>query len=418
MRMQHRSTLIWGVLVASFCVATVAGPARAADDLPLLDDGAGYYAEPAMFGEEYGIAPYGDGGYYPPQQMMVPPDMQPWPDTSPFDHQFDQHRNLDGLWFNEFNSRGRRWHGGVEALWMWFQPPHATTKIGLPFPANAQPPATQVKDLGVIEELETAGVRPFIGYINPDDSGFEFNMFYLLEANESNSDPDAGTFDRPGEIRLRGLDDMYSRSLRFNQTLHVDYDVQAYGAEAYWMTTPFMGREKSMLRLLVGGRYFGIDESMSIIGRDSINGTTVIDSTVQTQLGGPQAGVRWDLGGQSLKIITTAKFGALGAWVQRDLDARNYGGVDTFQRHRHSQIIPMIEVGVNVQMPLFQHVPILKKTPGFRNSIFRAGYSFTGLYLMQRPGLQIDYRDPIPLMDYNPTRLDISGANFALEWNW
>ena len=180
-----------------------------------------------------------------------------------------------------------------------------------------------------------------------------------------------------------------------------------------------------MFQGLYGLRYMGVNERMSITGNDSVTKFTFIDVDVASQLIGPQAGVRWTLGGERFKIRTFFNAGALANIDNRSIRFVNYGGAadpngpksgDINQRNSH--ISPMIELGIQGQAPLFSYLPFINRVPHIREGVFIIGYKWTNVYLMDRPADSITYGDPVPQIDTDRESWSLRSATMGIQWTW
>lgn len=402
----------------------------------------GYYPaesvvdDPAMYGEP---AMYADPGMMPPGG--APSTMQPWPGISPYDHRFSQHTNENGLWMNYTNDGPRVWHGGVEFLWVGLQKINSDQqRIGHPFYRSSFTERLH-RDLSPFtDNLSTAGIRPYLMFTDPDDSGAEVSAFWTGSPDESHlyspdplfpgaSNAIAGNQAIPGllPIEIARIDqerNIQGSSLYFNQALLAEVGAQSWGADATLITTPFLGRGANKVRMTYGVRYLDVRENLALVGYDTVNGRSRIESIVRSRLFGPQVGARWDLGGENLKLITQVKAGAMANFEKLVLNADNYGfdasGLQRLSREseENRKLAPLLEFGFTAEMPLFSYLPVLKKTPILKDGIFRVGYTYTAVFNMQRPSGIITYADPLPRIDSDPTKWAIQWVNFGIDWKW
>ena len=198
----------------------------------------------------------------------------------------------------------------------------------------------------------------------------------------------------------------------------VEYDNFAWGAEAQFYTTPLISRDFNMLRAIYGVRYFYVTEEMTLSLFDTVIGSTVVQSDTRANMVGPELGLRWDLGGEKFKIYTVGKIGALGNFQRLDLVYNNWSGNTDHLREYHANVVPMLDLGIYSEFPLFRHLPIFKKIPHVRDGIFRFGWNYTGLFFMARPAEDIRYELAHPRLKINRTTFDIRQFHFGIDWKW
>lgn len=461
MRIQQWSAWSWGLVLAALCglSADAAEPAvRARAQSPQGDAspylaGNPYEAYPAGFesdgygpngrfvpaGYETGAGPAGSPytyqrGAYPPPEGAG--NMNPWPAVSPFDADFSQYRQQEGLWINDQNNNGRQWYGGIELLLVSLRKPgdrvighpqHLTTSRQVTTGATTVtvPVGTQrlVRNLGqeFTDDFGTAGVRPILGFTDPDESGAEVSFFYVGKPSDSSQFPlqlFPAFIQRVNLANPQDLSD--ARTLTFDKSFSAQYQENAYGAEAMLLTTPVLGRGSNKVRALYGVRYFGLHEDLRVAAQDNTTGLTTINTSTSSQFFGPEGGVRWDLGGNKLRVFSTGKFGLLGNWERTSITAINYGDPNINPKlvERSAHVSPMLDFGVFAEAPLFRHIPLLNKTPYVRDGIFRFGWTYTALFLVSRPADIITWGDPVPVMDTDRRTWYMHGFHFNIHWNF
>lgn len=415
----------------------------AADPAPgMAEYSSGEYPmDPAYGADPYGYDSGGDPVYnYQRQAGDVPPGMQPWPGVSPYDHTFSQHRQERGLWFHDSNNGQRRWHGGFEYLNVGLEKISSDQqRIGFPIHRNGQTERIH-RDLSPFKDnLRTNGIRAFAGWDNPDESGGELSGFLTGSPDEQHLYrplPSGGAgFIFPGLGAIPGFLPIVIATINeqtgveggrliFNQALLAETHAQAWGAEANLFTTPLMGRGSNKLRAVYGFRYLDINEGLRLTGYDTVFGITTIESIVQSRMFGPQAGLRWDVGGDKLKLTSQVKVGALGNFEKVNLNATNYltesllFPVNARLEENNRRISPLLEFSFQAEAPLFGYLPVFKKIPVVRDGIFRIGYTYTATYLMNRPSGVITYADPAPRIDDDRTDYSVQWVNVGIDWKW
>ena len=121
--------------------------------------------------------------------------------------------------------------------------------------------------------------------------------------------------------------------------------------------------------------------------------SSFLNNSADQHLGGADAGLTYDFGGQSLMISGSSKFGLLANYSQikmngdniamhtRDSNLRladvNNATPNAFSDQQfHTHVSPMFEQQFNAEASLFQYVPVLRRLSIFEKARFRAGYSF------------------------------------------
>ena len=474
MRIQRGSRLVWGLLLLALTglTARAQGPGRlgrantpkaqpaasqrySGDEeigsavVPLADPGE---AEPVFgvsFEQAAGGPPPGYPEYSPPGEGGVVPaqygeagDAYPWPAVSPYDNRFDQTRNERGLWFRQFNNSPNEFYTGVDFLAYQYKKPGGAgnepdKQIGFPIRLDAFT-QLRVSRLDVIaDNIGTSGLKAFWGFKAPDESGAEISGTYLGARTENipfavqtrlpqprfnpGNPADLLNFiDRTAIINRVDLNTGFRSAspLTFDTHFRGTYHAFSYGGEANMFTTPFIGRGSNMVRGIIGARYLAVDERLNIDARDTVAGQTLINSSVDSHLFGPQIGARWDIGGKALKLKMHLTGGALGNFGTLKIDATNYGGRQANLEERHTHISPMLDTGIQAEMPLFGYLPVLKRIPVVKEGIFRVGFNYTAVFLMDRPADTITYGDPLPVFDTDRSTWDLRGVNVGIQWDW
>jgi hypothetical protein len=382
-----------------------------------------------------------------------PPTLNGWPVVSPYENTLQQTRFEDGLWMEEWRDNVKQWQFGIDQIfWRMRRPGYQ--RIGFPIPltyasfttatgggaATGDPADANISRLkdtgGISDDLIAGGLRPYWGFTNADDSGFQLSGFYTGEKEERTT-LQLGAAPAPGLVRrpptsattttdlryievplVNELTGQVSSILFFNREGVVTYDSQSWGAEAQYFATPFRGRGPNKMRASYGLRYLGVREGLEIDLDDSLNGLTIVESSVHSEMVGPEMGLRWDIGGKNLRISTFGKVGALVNTQLIKINSSNYAGRAEDLSEQHTKLSPMLDIGLDATFPLLQRLPLVNRLPGLRDGLFHVGYSYTTIWIMQRPASSITWADPMPLIDDDPQRWHVHGWNIGLDWKW
>lgn len=351
----------------------------------------------------------------------------PWPSPSIYGPRFAQARNDGGLWqYEEDNSASQRYLG-IDFLWMQTPAP-GDVQIG----AHIQNPnPNQNPNLnGIDHALGMSGFRAFAGISNPDETEFRISGFWLNQGTNGMFFPARNNGLTPILINLvNPATGQISTPMIYDRFIAVDATAQAWGAQGDWFTTPLLGSEGNMIRADYGVRYMGIAQALDFSGDDSLVGRFGLHSAVNSNLVGPQAGLRWDIGGHALKISSSAIAGALVNVERLSLSAFNYnsearfiqgqGGFSMEAEETHTKISPLLEFGFTAEMPLFSYLPFINRVPVIRDGVFRIGYTYTLVFISSRPVDSFSWTIPLPSIDYTASKaFQLQGANFGIEWKW
>lgn len=274
----------------------------------------------------------------------------------------------------------------------------------------------------------------------------------------------------------------------FDIYYRLQYSTQSGGANIDWITTPIIDKPAFMMRAMYGARYMAIRETFQFDGADSGLGYTInfpssgtsggnnggngstgtsngflspagatsleplvdlnimqsmLVSSVTTQLAGPEAGFRFDIGRDRFKIWTTSKLGLLVNYSSRNLSGYNIGdayylntnpnvpGLTTMPRnnpaatkfaHQDSTtaLSPLFEQSIFGKAKLFQYVPVLKKSKILSSADFQAGYTVIVVGNVYRPSQDIDWQAyPVsPLLRDKRGSFITSNYSFGMSWEY
>jgi hypothetical protein len=305
------------------------------------------------------------------------------------------------------------------------------------------------------DDPRSPGIRGTWGYLDPDDSGLEWNGWWSSDVTALFQRGIPGTEANPSTLRITaGLplrNDDGAFVVPFDEFFKVTFNSEAFGSELDWILTPKFERDWFKLRPLVGFRYLFIRERFMFEGSDSGLSLTFFDtglpdpgsafvpvvpsfssflfSDVRSHLAGPQIGLRYDLGGKKLKVWGASKFGVLANHERLNLRGNGIGdGFDPeFQQQfafeeeqSHTHVSPIAEQSVFVDARIFGWVPVLKKIRMFEQANFRAGYSILGAWEVARPNDTIVWRaqPEVPQIKVERTKWYLSTWSFGLSWEY
>ncbi len=338
------------------------------------------------------------------------------------------------------------------------------------------------------------GLRTTWGWFNPDETGFQLSAFWL---NNSTGEYNSGLglhydpllFAFPGydqsQIRaftgipLQGADsdgDLHPGVVQpFDLFYRLRLESQIMGTHLDWYGTPIVDGQTMKIRPIAGVRYINLIEQFAFHGADSgegysiqgaslqaggnnaatrsaVGGPVAFDplfsipdvmqsqllSRTQTQLLGPEAGLRLDMGGDSFKIWTQTKVGLLGNNATRKLSGFNIGDAYYAENGRTIPIMPrddiaatsfaskdttsflspMFEQSIFMKTHPFESMPIMRKSSIMRAAEFQAGYTFLVLGSVYRPAQVINWQAfPVnPQLQDRRSTYTNGTFSFGVEW--
>lgn len=310
-------------------------------------------------------------------------------------------------------------------------------------------------------------------------------------------------------LPLQGLDtDLDGQPgvvIPFDISVYLQLKSQLYGANANYYFNSFISGDSIKLRGLAGGRYLNLGEDFQFVGIDSGMGYTIQNATATTgtggggtggqqfssqigtptalepgwnvpdvmksylrsnlrsQLGGPEIGIRMDLGDDDdgFSIWTETKFGLLANNARRFVEGYNIGDGffyipgTTFQNNntlvtydaqgvpsvggsgtimpRHdialtkfrdesttTYISPMFEQSINAKTKIFSYIPGFRKLRVFNEASFQIGYTFLLIGGVYRPSDNINWDAyPVnPSLANNRTKYYTNNLSLGFEWNY
>jgi hypothetical protein len=433
--------------------------------------------------------PYPSG---PENAQAVPemPPLNPFPATSPYDYALDQTFNEDGLWYRRMKNGRPKFYANIDFWGATLKAPQGTL-LGEPVQSanTAWEQAQRLPDrilqnnlldgylttvtvtfenLGRHEfnapqnmqalnpDLRRLGMRFAFGEIDPDNTGYEVAGYFLVP-REQGQTFFRGSIERSPDpsiantvANLDGSNDTVSipntGRLTFDEGYNVSYKSQAWGTELNMFSiTPINRDESVFLRAILGVRYYGISNSMTIYGQYSdLSGTVSIaqdpistdnpplpettgfvtfvprssfslTSSAISHLVGPQIGLQPEFGGKNFRVVTWAKFAPMVNFETVRLDAMNYGlpitdgDQSASDRQTNVHYSSVVNAGAMVQAPLFKYIPFLNTIPTLKDGTVRLGFDYVHADDIARSEKSVRYYAPLPKVEVRRTEQDLYG---------
>lgn len=351
--------------------------------------------------------------------------------------------------------------GGGRATWGWF---------------NADESGFQLSGFGLNTASSTyLGGNGFSSYFGSNLQSYDpvdavnFSPAYNIQHLRALSGIPLGGADSDGDFRPGFV-------MPFDIYFRTELTSQLAGANADWYGTSIYDRSSVLVRPVAGARFFQLREGFSFDGADSglgytIQGATqqqgnnnaagqqvysplvietefsipnVMNSHLHSQtralLAGPEAGLRFDFGGDGFTLWTQSKFGLLSNTTQSNLSGYNIGDAYYVANGRTTPIMPrnspdltafssqntstwlspMFEQQVNIKANVLQFVPIVNKARIFNSAEFSAGYTLVVIGEVQRPAQQINWQAfPVnPKLQTDRTTYTNNIMSLGVEWNY
>lgn len=325
----------------------------------------------------------------------------------------------------------------------------------------------------------TAGIGGRLGFTNPDDTGMQINAFWLAEADEQfRPDQFGGPVpfldqeDLGANLGLRpfgGLPLLTPEgavTVPFDMEYRLESSSEAWGSNVNVFMTPIWKGEAIKVRPTWGVRYLRVNETFRFLGRDSglvygeeqpdvprrfnidfspdLTDIAVVTdpyeakirSETTSHLAGPELGLRYDLGGREFRIWGQSIFGLLANHERLRLEGSMIGDAldQVFpiptpldpaptqfgKSERHTHVSPIFEQSIFAEMPIFQYVPILRRSTLLENAVFRAGWTFTAVGQVARPYNSITYVGfpATPGIDLDRSTWYVHNWSFAIDWTF
>jgi len=339
------------------------------------------------------------------------------------------------------------------------------------------------------------GVRLRWGFMDPQDQGFEAIVWWTQNLEQSkriglstasNTNFTSARILNPGLPVLddtpNGINIIYDFGTRYV------WKQKAYGGNLGWIFSPIVRRGSFIVQPTFGARILRLQEYFSMTGRGSgldytddivtfpTNGgggggggnnnnpsfnpdigpdpgtvfpdpdtppfTGFIQSDVRSLLAGPEAGIRYQVGGKQFKLLGSTKFGLAANHEIIKLSGKGIGSPQNlftrfgptspnpdpfklFDQERtfkdeqeHTVISPMLEQTVTAEINLFRMIPVIRNMRIFKNAHFRTGYTFQIFWNVARPTDSIIYRgQPLdPKIRVDRSSIWIGNWNNSVEW--
>lgn len=376
MRIQHWLASIWSVAFTLSVVvpatAQVPTPLTAMTPAPIYGNSAPGYGGP-------GYSPIGS-------PESIPPGMNPWPTISPFEHQYAQTANRDGLWESVYGSGGRQYWFTADALLSKVRRPNRTlvgsegdarpaiqivdatgtvTTLSLPAgfgevtvggaPDDEVVGTIAIDDeiIGQEKEISTSlGMRLKWGYEDPDGSMFEVDGWWQSEAHFSWKRGQGDFFGPAQTARQTAVLPLFDGTqidrIPFSQVFRIQTDSESAGTSVNFISTESWGSRSGAFTIhpMWGIQYTFIREHFMFQGADSgeqISYTadgapditsavplvprywSALDSTVRSHLAGPHIGLWYRLGKDRLAFKGSTKVGLMANHNRMDLNGQGIG---------------------------------------------------------------------------------------------
>ncbi|MEK6258726.1 MAG: hypothetical protein AABP62_08900 [Planctomycetota bacterium] len=355
------------------------------------------------------------------------------------------------------------------------------------------------------DPAQAAGVRTTWGWFNPDQSGFQVSGFWLQSTASTFFTGTGLPYDETDAIFYPGYNERHLRAfsglplggadsdgdgrpgfvMPFDIFYRLQFESQLAGSNVDWYGSSIYERPSLMIRPVAGARFVQLRERFNFDGSDSGLGYTIqpatattggggtatsnqvfgpeqyaidfdveflipdvlnahVTSQSQSLLAGPEAGLRFDIGGDHFKVWTQSKFGLLANNTRQTLSGFNIGDahfvrngrtipvmprnspdLTTFaHQHTTTWMSPMFEQSIFCKSHLFQFVPVLNKARILNQAEFQAGYTLLILGQVARPAEQIDWQaysndaNRGPLLKTDRTTYTNGTFSLGVEWTY
>ena len=168
--------------------------------------------------------------------------------------------------------------------------------------------------------------------------------------------------------------------------------------------------------------------------------TSYVNARVHSHLIGPEVGLNYRLGGEKFRITGSTQFALLANLERIRLEGDNIfvttrestsllptpedGRPNRFRdSDEHTHVSPLIEQSIYLEGPVLQYIPIIRRSPLFKNADFRAGYTFTWITEVARPQNSIIWKgnpsqDIFPEIKIHRTTYTMNTWSFGVTWRW
>ncbi len=238
----------------------------------------------------------------------------------------------------------------------------------------------------------------------------------------------------------------------YDRFFGLDYTSSGAGGNVNWNFTPLMRGDWYKLAPTAGIQALFIGETFTFNGAASGGTVTFntppgledpttyvqtvapfaaqIRSDIKSYLFGPQAGIKFEIGGDNFKILGNSQFGLSMNNERILLTSRGVGdGFSPFydrtsrfsERQNHIVLSPTTTQQVTAQARIFQYIPVVRKIHFLEQATFRLGYQINVAYNVQRPNRTIQYNG-FPLIPAirtdQATNWYTESFNFGVHWTY
>jgi hypothetical protein len=235
------------------------------------------------------------------------------------------------------------------------------------------------------------------------------------------------------------------------------YGSQAWGSNLDWVSMPMYTLGGVKFRGVGGVKFLRINENFAFRGLDSglsysfdpITGlpdpTTIVDvgippyesdlqAATHSWLGGPELGIRYEIGGKTLKLWGQSRIAVVANREQMVLTGNQIGDgfINPFpvptpanpfpsafsSTRQHTHVSSVFDQSLNLELPIFSYIPILKRQYILEKATFRIGYNFLVANEILRPGTSIRWNNGTPLIEEHRSRFQVGTLNFAIDWQF
>lgn len=169
--------------------------------------------------------------------------------------------------------------------------------------------------------------------------------------------------------------------------------------------------------------------------------TSILNNDVESHLAGPELGISYDIGGaKGFRVGGSTNVGLLFNYHRIDMSGDNIfvttrpsdlieptatnANPNTFSSSdSHTSVSPMFEQMVYAEGPLFQYIPLLRRSALLRNANFRAAYTATVIAELTRASDSIIWQgNPsegiFPEIETSRSTWRTSSWDFGIVWAW
>ncbi|MGH7200602.1 MAG: hypothetical protein ACREJB_08355, partial [Planctomycetaceae bacterium] len=389
---------------------------------------AGHRDLSAGHGRSAGAARTGANAFGP---SPADPQFQPYPEISPYDHRFEQHfwDTHDQLWKVETNDEDYQYFVTLEALIAELRYP-GQVPVGNELAAVRFDRQTDVigltgaplSDVPEFERLNSGGVRGRWGFTKADKTAFEINAWWI-------SDRTAFETERANRVPLILAFGSRNGSLiyTFDRTPQFRYESGATGAEMLFSWSPFLRRPPFELHMVGGGRWANVQERFQFLATQVVSGTNfvTIDSKTNTHVGGPEIGIGYSFGGESLFISGRSVFGVMGngehisvKFNEQARQDRLLGAVQETESNGH--VSPLFETQLHAELRIFGLIPVLRKLSLLEEARLRLGITYLLIGEMARPATSFEYLafPDHPAVKSDREKWDLFTWDVGIRWDY